>query len=294
MEIQISPARLRPRREDLNALGDRVAELLAAKGVRREASILFRSWGLAVGYGTNVTVAVFLPQSGIPAMVHIRLPAGMSPSDFAREVEIQLSVSGAVWFALPPVGASTQIRSEARERLAREHVAAIDRELALGRLGDLARIGHLEPQLRQFLGDHPDPARNVFIMMRFERTEQFTDVHNAIVAALAQHGLHGVRADDREYHPDLWSNVEVYMVGCQYGVAVFEDFERRDHNPNIAIELGYLRARGNRCLILKERTLPSVPTDIVGALYKDFDKFTIAETVAAQVNRWVTVDLGIA
>jgi hypothetical protein len=152
---------------------------------------------------------------------------------------------------------------------------------------------HLEPQLRAFLADHPDPNKNVFIMMRFIDTLQFADLHGAITATLASHELHGVRADDREYHPDLWSNVETCMLGCRYGIAAFEDFELRDHNPNVALELGFMRARHKRCLILKERTLPSVPTDVVGALYKAFDKFNIGPSVKAQVERWITVDLGL-
>jgi hypothetical protein len=143
------------------------------------------------------------------------------------------------------------------------------------------------------LGDHPEPERNVFIMMRFKDTPQLRELRGAITNTLAVHGLTGLRADDREYHSDLWSNVVVYMLGCKYGVAAFEDFEVRDHNPNIALELGFMRALRKRCLILKERTLPALPTDIVGALYKDFGKFDIEKTTSEQVLRWIEVDLGL-
>jgi hypothetical protein len=130
-------------------------------------------------------------------------------------------------------------------------------------------------------------------MMRLIDTAEFQAIHETIVATLGERGLHGVRADDRAYHGDLWANVEVYLIGCHLGIAVFEDLEQRDHNPNVALELGYMKAKQRRTLILKERTLPAVPTDVVGALYKPFDKFNIAETVRSEVTRWIEVDLGI-
>jgi hypothetical protein len=38
---------------------------------------------------------------------------------------------------------------------------------SLSKLGDIEHVRHLEPYLRKFLEDHPEPSRNVFIMMRF-------------------------------------------------------------------------------------------------------------------------------
>jgi predicted nucleotide-binding protein len=81
------------------------------------------------------------------------------------------------------------------------------------------------------------------------------------------------------------------MLGCSLGVAVSEDIEDRDFNPNVALELGFMLGRRKRCLILKEKRLPSMPTDVVGKLYKPFDQFDIDTTIVSQVERWVDVDL---
>lgn len=197
----------------------------------------------------------FLSQSGMPDIfvLDYRSRPPLSIEAFSRQVAAERNAPIAAAFALDPIGTDPAIQAATRTRIAIELVKEADRRQVLGRLGDLSGFMHLEPQLRAFLADHPDPDKNVFIMMRFGATQQFTDLHNAITTALSAHGLHGVRADDRDYHPDLWSNVETYMLGCSYGIAAFEDFEVRDHNPNVALELGFMRARHNRCLILKER-----------------------------------------
>lgn len=164
---------------------------------------------------------------------------------------------------------------------------------ALGKLGDIEHVRHLEPYLRKFLEDHPEPSRNVFIMMRFSDSDQMKQIHNAIVAGLAEHGLNAVRADDRDYTGEVWSNIEVYLTGCQYGVAVFEDIEKRDFNPNVSLELGYLMGRAKRSLLLKEKRLPNMPSDVVHRLYKEFDGYDIENSIKREIGNWITRDLRI-
>ncbi|OLT34754.1 hypothetical protein BJF84_17130 [Rhodococcus sp. CUA-806] len=118
-------------------------------------------------------------------------------------------------------------------------------------------------------------------------------VYAAIKTALKARGMNAVRADDRDYSDELWSNVEVYLTGCMYGIAVFEDFDERDYNPNVSLELGYLMGRGKRTLLLKEKRLPKLPTDVVHRLYKEFDMLNIDASVEREVGRWVDVDLAL-
>jgi hypothetical protein len=117
-------------------------------------------------------------------------------------------------------------------------------------------------------------------------------IYPAIRDTLSSRGYHAVRADDRDYTGELWSNIEIYMTCCQLGVAVFEDIERRDYNPNVSLELGYMLGRRRRCLILKEQHLPNLPAYVVNRLYKPFDMFDVSNSVSQQVARWVDVDLG--
>lgn len=106
--------------------------------------------------------------------------------------------------------------------------------------------------------------------------------------------MNAVRASDRDYTTSLWTNVEVYLTGCKYGIAVFEDIDVRDFNPNVALELGYMMGRGKRTLLLKEQRLRTLPADVVDRLYKPFDSYHIPTTVAAEVERWIDVDLKLA
>jgi hypothetical protein len=103
--------------------------------------------------------------------------------------------------------------------------------------------------------------------------------------------MEAIRVDDRDYTGDLWKNLEVCILGCQYGVAVYEDIDARDFNPNVALEVGYMLARRKRVLILKEQRLPKIPSDLAGKLYKPWDSYNIEATVGEQVAQWVDIDL---
>ncbi len=101
-----------------------------------------------------------------------------------------------------------------------------------------------------------------------------------------------LRADDKNYSDDLWENVCLYMLGCNYGVAVFEEIDEREFNPNIALELGFMMAANKRCLIMKDSRMPKMPTDIIGKLYKLLDTYHIEESIAACIEDWIH-DLGM-
>jgi predicted nucleotide-binding protein len=69
-------------------------------------------------------------------------------------------------------------------------------------------------------------------------------------------------------------------------VAIFEEIDEREFNPNIALELGFMLALNKRCLILKDQRMPKMPTDIVGKLYKEFDTYNIETSVTRSVEAW--------
>ena len=129
-------------------------------------------------------------------------------------------------------------------------------------------------------------------MMRFIDSPPMNRIHHAIRQALEERGFDPIRADDRDYTGELWTNIEVCMIGSRLGIAVFEDIEERQFNPNVSLELGYMLGRARRCLILKEERLPSLPADVIHRLYKTFDMFNIEESVRAEVLRWIDIDLG--
>jgi hypothetical protein len=151
----------------------------------------------------------------------------------------------------------------------------------------------LQVSLDRFFKDHPDYEKNVFVMMRFRPAEHFKKIHSTIVHELAKYGLKAHRADDRVYpeDDDLWNNICVYIAGCKYGIAVFEDFDEREFNPNVPLEYGMMRAWGKRVLLLKEQRMPKLPSDVTGKLYKSFDMMQIEESIKSQIEVWIKRDL---
>jgi len=136
-------------------------------------------------------------------------------------------------------------------------------------------------------------SQNVFVMMRYSRTPQLLAVERAIRIALQRFGLIARLAKDANLSDDLWENIRIYMEASQYGVAVFEEIDVRDFNPNVSLELGFMYARQRRCLLLKDKRMPRLPTDTCGKIYRDFDTYDINGTVGDQVGAWCERDLGL-
>jgi hypothetical protein len=190
-----------------------------------------------------------------------------------------------------PWKASGAARAAQLKKAVQVHVDEVKQSQILGRLRGTEGLEHLQPQFERFLRDHPDPLKNFFLMMSFEPSEQLEDVYSTIEATLSARGLHCVRADEKDYSEDLWTNIEIYLTCCNFGIAVYEDIHARSANPNVALEVGYMLAKRKRVLLLKEKSLPAMPSDLVHKLYKKFDAFRIKETVAKEVGRWVDTDL---
>lgn len=146
----------------------------------------------------------------------------------------------------------------------------------------------LQESLRRFREDYPDPAKVAFVMMQFGRTKAHKGIVEAIRKALAPFGITALRADDKDYHEDLLPNIRTYMHGCGFGVAVFERIEAEAFNPNVSLEVGYLLAMGKPVCLLKDRTLQTLHTDLVGRLYRVFDPLDPEETIPSEVSRWLS------
>jgi hypothetical protein len=151
----------------------------------------------------------------------------------------------------------------------------------------------IRESLREFKDEHPYPARVAFILMQFGRTKAHKRITKAVKDGLAAHGIIGVRADDKEYHADLFPNVQTYMHGCGLGVAVFERIEAERFNPNVALEVGYMLAMDKPVCLLKDETLTTLPADLVGKLYREFDPQEPTDTIPKNLSRWLT-DRGLS
>ena len=128
---------------------------------------------------------------------------------------------------------------------------------------------------------------NVFIMMRFVQNDQNQLIRSTIESQLQNHGLVSQFADNISFTDDLWDNVCTYMIGSRFGVAVIEEIEERTFNPNVAIEIGFMRAIQRRVLVLKDKRVPKLPADLIGQIYKEFDSYNLVATISAQIDAWI-------
>jgi hypothetical protein len=144
----------------------------------------------------------------------------------------------------------------------------------------------LQSPLKRLFGKSPFD-RNVFVMMRFRNTAESSALRETIRTSLHDAGLVAHFADELSLADELWDNVCTYMCGCRFGVAVVEEIEERSFNPNVAIEIGFMQALQRKVLVLKDRRVPMLPTDLAGRLYREFDSYNLEPTVKEAIGGWV-------
>jgi hypothetical protein len=145
----------------------------------------------------------------------------------------------------------------------------------------------LQDSLAGFRKDHPEGRPTAFVMMKFGTGRAHKEITEAIRQALQPYGIAALRADDRQYHDDLFANILTYIYGCTFGIAVFERVEGEDFNPNVSLEVGYLMGLRKSVCLLKDRTLRTLPTDLTGKLYRQFDVHDPHGTIPIELNRWL-------
>jgi hypothetical protein len=66
----------------------------------------------------------------------------------------------------------------------------------------------------------------------------------------------------------------------------------RGLNYNVMTELGAMLMTGRRCALLKDRTLPKLPTDIIGLIYRSVD-LDDTVSIGANIHSWASEDLNL-
>jgi hypothetical protein len=145
----------------------------------------------------------------------------------------------------------------------------------------------IKESLEKFKADYPDSRKVAFVMTRFGKTKAHESIISGIRKALLPLGISAVRADDKQYHDDLFPNVLTYVYGCGFGIAVFERIESEEFNPNVALEVGYMFALRKQVCLLKDKTLKTLHADLVGKLYKVFDAQAPIESIPTELSQWL-------
>ena len=139
---------------------------------------------------------------------------------------------------------------------------------------------------------YPDQKKLGFLVMRFAAAKPFAKIVEAIQKVAVEHGLTVLRADAHEFHAGVFENVRTYLHGCGFGIAVYERIETNEPNANVGLEVGYLMAMNKPVLLLKDKTVPTLQTDLAGKLYKPFDPHDPEGTIPVQLTKWLE-DYGI-
>ncbi|MGA2238114.1 MAG: polyprenyl diphosphate synthase [Candidatus Bathyarchaeia archaeon] len=145
----------------------------------------------------------------------------------------------------------------------------------------------IQDSIKLFKKDHPDATRVGFIMMKFKHTFAHDIILKSVKDTLGEHGLEGVRSDDHEYHKDLFYNVETYMHGCGFGIAIYDRIEEEEFSPNVSLEVGYMMALGKHVCLLKDKNLQTLHADLLGKLYKSFDPQDPEKTIPDELSKWL-------
>jgi len=150
-------------------------------------------------------------------------------------------------------------------------------------------FSHVEilESIEKFKMDYKNQKKTAFIIMNFGRENIYTEISNIIKNALSKFGIVGLRADDKQYHDDLFYNVSTYMHGCSFGIAIYDRIDSENFNPNVSLEVGYLFAMNKPVCLLKEKSLKTLPTDLANKLYKEFDIHNLSETIPQALNKWL-------
>lgn len=147
---------------------------------------------------------------------------------------------------------------------------------------------HLKPSVTAFIADNPDYRKNCFLIMPFRETDFHSIVHAELKDLFSELGFHLHRADDKEYTNDVFTNIETYIHGCKFGIALHERVISDDHNPNVSLEIGYMLGQKKEVCLLKEKTVQRLPSDLQGRLYVEFDGFNIKGTLRERVRKWLS------
>jgi hypothetical protein len=232
-----------------------------------------------------------------PSNIHATL-ASLERQRFVRRAAVKRR------WGITPLG-----REGVRAILADINPAAIDVELRGAFGADFLHTRHslvtpafapvkwLQP-IGRLLSQFPF-EQNVFLMTRFPESatdkhylDPIRDVFPLLRSALSDHGLILHLASERQLDDDLLSNVAAHMWACNYGIGILEDRVGRGLNYNVITEVGAMLMTGRRCALMKDVSVPKLPSDLAGQIYKSIDLSRLEETVAT-AHTWAATDIGL-
>ncbi len=149
------------------------------------------------------------------------------------------------------------------------------------------------PGLSRILSDAPF-EQNVMLITRFPKgpEDHFAQLIDKLRDAVAAHGLLLQVASDGMAEDTLWANVVTYMWASKYAIVLMDSADGV-LNSNVLIEIGGMLMTGRRCAILRDKSVPTMPSDLVGHIYKATD-LSDHDASVAEIHKWIRDDLGLS
>lgn len=148
------------------------------------------------------------------------------------------------------------------------------------------------PGLQRVLDSAPF-EQNVMLITRFPKgpEDHFAKLIPKLREAVASHGLTLQVASDGMAEDTLWANVVTYMWASKYAIVLMDSADGV-LNSNVLIEIGGMLMTGRRCAILRDKSVPVMPSDLVGHIYKPTD-LADHDASVEEVHKWIRDDLGL-
>jgi len=140
--------------------------------------------------------------------------------------------------------------------------------------------------------------KTIFLMMPFRSDLKYRKLTQVIKDVCQRHKYTAIRVDDdeRRFSDRLWDNLIINMLASKYAIAVHvsepvvdrlkKDEVRLFANPNVALEFGFFKSRGQDVLLLKDKA-SNLPSDLQGFLWSEFDIENPDTTVPKHIETWL-------
>lgn len=192
----------------------------------------------------------------------------------------------------------TSLTSEVSKTLALANTPATAPLQLIPKIYDLPRelfpkslVGWKE-KIEKFLEKKPFDA-NVFIIVRYaDQTQPLVKAIKETVANFQQGDITFVPiiANEHSITDDLYNPIACLLC-CRYGIVIFDSADKLPEiNPNVAYELGFMHLLQRKCLLLKDKNLKSLNSDILQKLYISYDS---VETAKMETQKWLQSLIGL-
>jgi hypothetical protein len=202
--------------------------------------------------------------------------------------QLKIEIGEVHWILTIPVTRAKSISDEEIIQYSKQYVESVLQasKQSEKKVSDQAiSVPELGKYIESFRSDYSQ--KTAFIIMQFGKTKVHDSLVEVIKETLKQHNIIGLRADDKEYADELFTNIRTYMHCADFGISIFERVTEENFNPNVSLEVGYMMGLGKPVCLLKDQTLKSLPTDLIGKLYKPFDTLDVGNTLPNQLEKWL-------